>query len=93
MMLLYCKLHTSPSQSQSRVCPLIDGDDWFARRFLQARRFSPAEALEQYIQARAFHAEKGILYLYDSMGVDDYEDTRRLVFHVPIPLSFVPFQY
>lgn len=50
-----------------------------ARRFLQARKFKPADALEQYREARAFHAEKGILQLYDSIGMEDYEATRRLV--------------
>lgn len=84
MMLLCCRLHTSPSQT--RVCPLIDW--WLViRRFLQARKFNPADALEQYGEARAFHAEKGILSLYDSIGVKDYEDTRRLVF--PVLLVFL----
>lgn len=63
-----------------------------ARRFLQARKFNPADALEQYREARAFHAEKGILHLYDSIGVDDYEATRRLVSPSFSP-SFPPFQY
>jgi hypothetical protein len=50
-----------------------------SRRFLQARRMDPSSALCQFEEATEFRREKDALRLYDSISVDDFEDTRKLV--------------
>ena len=61
------------------------------RRFLRARKWNPSEALNQYREARTFSTEKDVPRLYDSISVDDYEDTRRLVSEGPkLSLTSVP---
>ena len=39
----------------------------------------PHDALKQFQEATAFHAEKNVHAFYNVISVDDYEDTRRLV--------------
>ncbi|KAF7162403.1 hypothetical protein CNMCM6106_009377 [Aspergillus hiratsukae] len=50
-------------------------------RFLQARRMDPSSALCQFEEATQFRREKDALRLYDSISVDDFEDTRKLYPH------------
>ncbi|RAL16767.1 SEC14 family lipid-binding protein [Aspergillus homomorphus CBS 101889] len=61
----------------------VDGltDDSTLLRFLQARKMDPTGALEQFESASRFRAEKNIVPIYDSISIDDYEDTRRLYPH------------
>ncbi|KAB8262519.1 CRAL-TRIO domain-containing protein [Aspergillus pseudonomiae] len=62
---------------------VVDGinDDTALLRFLQARAMKPHDALKQFQEATAFHAEKSVHAFYSVISVDDYEDTRRLYPH------------
>lgn len=49
------------------------------RRFLEARRRDPEDALKQLQEAAKFQADRQVLRLYDLISVKDYEETRKLV--------------
>lgn len=41
-------------------------------------------ALRQFQEATKFHRIKNVARLYDQINVEDFEDTRKLVSHLPI---------
>ena len=49
------------------------------RRYLEARRRDPKDALKQLQEATQFQADRQVLRLYDLISVNDYEETRKLV--------------
>jgi hypothetical protein len=50
-----------------------------SRRFLQAKRMDPSNALCQFEEATQFRRVKDALRAYDWISVDDFEVTRKLV--------------
>jgi hypothetical protein len=49
------------------------------RRFLRARRFSPPEAFKQFKETEDWRREHGIVDLFHTIDVEEFEQTRRLV--------------
>lgn len=48
-------------------------------RFLRARNFVPEDAYKQYCDTVAWREEQKLVEWYNSVDVDDYEQTRKLV--------------
>lgn len=49
------------------------------RRFLRARKFQLEPAYKQFIDAEKWAADNRLAELYETIDVDEYEATRRLV--------------
>ena len=49
------------------------------RRFLRARKFSIEQAYDQFLAAEKWSKENRLLDLYETIDIQEYEDTRRLV--------------
>ncbi|KAL4938164.1 hypothetical protein BDV06DRAFT_215328 [Aspergillus oleicola] len=57
---------------------VLDGisDETTLLRFLQANGLDPVKALEQFKQSTEYHAKNDAGRLYDTISVEDFEDTR-----------------
>jgi len=55
-------------------------------RYLRARKFAPAEAFGQFKDTEDWRKSNHMEELYDTIDVETYERTRRLVQHL-VPLS------
>ncbi|KAF2459326.1 CRAL-TRIO domain-containing protein [Lineolata rhizophorae] len=53
-------------------------DDETLLRYLRARRFNPKEAFAQFKDTEDWRKENNLDRLYDTISVDEYEQTRRL---------------
>ncbi|KAF2257719.1 CRAL/TRIO domain-containing protein [Lojkania enalia] len=53
-------------------------DDETLLRFLRARRFIPPEAFKQFKDTEDWRKEHDVVGLYNTIDVDEYEQTRRL---------------
>ncbi|MCJ1310745.1 hypothetical protein MMC25_004411 [Agyrium rufum] len=53
-------------------------DDTTMLRFLRARRFVPADGLQQFKDTEKWRKENEIALLYDNIDVQNYEETRKL---------------
>jgi hypothetical protein len=49
-------------------------------RFLRARRFVPQEAFKQFKDTEDWRKDQNIIELFETIEVEEYEQTRRLVF-------------
>jgi hypothetical protein len=58
------------------------------RRFLRARRFVVAEAWTQFKSTEDWRKETQIDQLYETIDLDHYEETRRLVSQTPQSRAF-----
>ncbi|KAK4495080.1 hypothetical protein PRZ48_013407 [Zasmidium cellare] len=56
-------------------------DDEALLRFLRARRFVPSDALAQFQATEEWRKEQGIEEWYDTIDIDEYEETRVLYTH------------
>lgn len=65
--------------------PLANG----SRRFLRARRFVVTEAWAQFKSTEDWRKETQIDQLYETIDLDHYEETRRLVSEFP-PIPSLP---
>jgi hypothetical protein len=73
MILLYCTVLSSVydvCESQLLI---------FCRRFLRARRFIVADAYKQFQETEDWRKANEIDKLYETIDLDQYEETRRLV--------------
>lgn len=53
-------------------------------RFLRARRFVPQEAFKQFKDTEDWRRDQDIINLFETIEVDEYEQTRQLV-PAPVP--------
>lgn len=49
------------------------------RRYLRARKFNPTEAFTQFKDTEDWRKENQLDKLYESIDLEEYESTRRLV--------------
>ena len=52
-------------------------------RFLRARRFVPQEAFKQFKDTEDWRKDQNIIDLFETIEVDEYEQTRQLVSSPP----------
>lgn len=57
------------------------------RRFLRARRWVIKDAYAQFKDTEEWRKANQLEVLYDTIDVDAYEQTRRLVWHLDGPAS------
>ncbi|KAF2086293.1 CRAL/TRIO domain-containing protein [Saccharata proteae CBS 121410] len=53
-------------------------DDETLLRYLRARKFTPTEALKQFEETEDWRKENNLEKLYDTIDVEEYDQTRRL---------------
>lgn len=59
--------------------PRASHDDETLLRYLRARKFVPADAFKQFKDTEDWRRDNEIDKLYDTIDVDEYDETRRLV--------------